>query len=641
MTVDQLLDALLGDRSSFEQALARTVDVDAGVLLLGLLRGLEANEQLENAERERRLTSVFVRARPNGTNLASIGQEGARLTNAVLRNALTQLLPPDYRALVFPGTRTARSEPQITGRDEVLYHDGIEVQVTTAAQEQSPFSDVIILSITDDPATHKLLESQKFLPLRCQSIDEFERVVTTNDQICAFLVESSFLKSLDREHQAGLIAKLARFSTFVWLRLQEDGLIAQTSEISELIAEARCRTSVPTVAELSFRDRAGLQEKELSTLQVARKRLTDGEARGLFIPGELSSGELKLLGSAMSQYSKQHRFNPRAELSQVTTKFLQNTPTAARVAMVKVNDLRMPLIVKVDQQESILDEARRFLTFIYKDNQELKPEVHLHAGAALIVFGIIPDPHAETEQPAPTLEQRLTKYWYMEMADPAECDAGAALLSGFSDAARRLAILNKQRSFDCGFECKANPYLIDLKEMERKGFDWGLGQRAMSARVRAESIVAAANRAAICHGDAHTRNILIRGDQGFLIDYAYSGPGHPCSDLVKLELSVYLTRFTPFGTENELAALQHDLSIDRLSFDGLLSKHKSLLRSKTNELCLKMCVAARDLIPEVLVAHNLAWDHYIATKVLAAWQALQVPSLQQSLVRGIISRIST
>jgi hypothetical protein len=466
-------------------------------------------------------------------------------------------------------------------------------------------------------------------------------MVATNQEICAFLVESSFLKSLDSNQQRSLIECLARFSTFVWMRFQDDGLACENPAVGQIISEVRCRTSQPEVTELSLRESAGLQERELPALAAARKRLSDGEARGLFIPGELTPLELKLLGAAMSQYSQRRRFDPRAELTQVKTKFLHGGQTGARVALVKVNDLRVPVIVKLDYKALILDEARRFLTFIHKDNPELNPEVHLHGPAALIVFGTIPDPHAEDEQPAPTLEQLLSEYWYKEMRDPINCEDGATLLKGFSDAARRIANLNKQKCFANGFSCKANPYLISVKDMEDKGFDWGFNPQAITRREEAESLLSTAAHAAICHGDAHTRNILIRTEQGFLIDYAYSGPGHPCSDLVRLELSVYLTRFSQFGSEDDLAVFQRDLSVHRLPLSDLVSRHGDLLRSKTNRLCLKMCVNARDLVAEVLEAHNLPWQHYLALKVLTAWQSLQVSNLQQALARGVISALGS
>jgi hypothetical protein len=69
-------------------------------------------------------------------------------------------------------------------------------------------------------------------------------------------------------------------------------------------------------------------------------------------------------------------------------------------------------------------------------------------------------------------------------------------------------------------------------------------------------------------------------------------------------------------------------------------KHKRLIQSKKNQLFLKMCVSARDLIADVLAVHKLPWEHYLSTKLLIAWQALQAPNQQHSLARGVIAALS-
>jgi len=640
MKADELLDSLLGPKDTFEFALTHVRDAATGDLLVSLLNRLDTHTGLENSERERRLNTVFARVAITAQESLSLAEAGAKVSNVVLRNALTQLLPPEYRSVVFQRRKAAPFEPEqlTTAVSEASGFQGeLIVQGLTIAERQAGFSDVIVLSIDDDPATRKLLESAHFVPLRCSSIEALVEMMATNEEICAFLVESSFLASLDQTQQAALISKCAGYSTFAWLRFQDEALIQSNVDVGQLIASARCRTEV---TEVSFREKAGVQERELASLRSAQSRLLEGEAHGLFIPGELTRLELKLLGAAMGQYSKYRRFNPRAELTQVTTKFLHGGQTGARVALVKVNDLRVPVIVKLDQKQFILDEARRFLTFIHKDNPDLHPEVHFHAEAALIVFGIIADANAEEERPAPTLEQRLTEYWYEEMRDPMNCDGGETLFEGFTEAAGRLATLNKQKCSDSSFECRANPFIESVKKMESEGFSWGFNSKAIAERGEAEKLLSTAARQAICHGDAHTRNILIRREQGFLIDYALSGPGHPCSDLVKLELSIYLSRFLQFGTEQDLVMLQRALSIERLPLTELLLRHKDLIRSKTNLLCLKMCVSARDLVADVLKVQKLPWEHYLATKLLGAWQALQVPNLQHALARGIVAALS-
>ena len=641
MNLDGLLAELLGPTESFEAALADPSIAHAAAISVQFLVGLQANRLLDNTERERRLKIVFSKIELDPFHLVTIGEAGAELSNSVLKNALTQLLPPDFRGLIFGRVGKA---PGIGDDPEkqasVLPVEYEEERPAIEPEEHADFSDVIILSISDDPATKRLLGASGFTPLRCETVEELDQMIASNEDICAFLVEASFLKSMKREQQLTLIEKLARFSTFAWLRFQEDGLPVDNSEIGQMIANARCRPSPLAFNELTMRDRAGLQERELVHPIQARSRLNSGGIHGLFRPGELNPLELKLLAAAMTDYAKERRFNAQAELSQVTTKFLHGGHSGARVALVKIDDFRVPVIVKIDTKELILDEARRFLTFIYKDNQELKPETHFHGAAALIVFGIIPSLSLEKEQPAPTLESRMSDFWYGEMASPPNLQDEVSLVKGVTDAIRRIVLLNKQRCSTATFTCKANPYLNILKQMESRGFNWGFSQSAIDKRNAAEETIKCASEKAVCHGDAHTRNVLIRGEEGFLIDYANSGPGHPCCDLVKLESSIYFTRFTQFGTDAELINFQYDLSVSKLALDELLTNYHGLINSRTNQLALKLCVLVRDAAIEVLAAHNLTWEHYLAVKLLTAWQSLQIPSLQQALVRGVILCLS-
>ncbi len=642
MSPDDLLRKLIDSTDSFESALADPAIGEADIIA-PFLAGLQSNEALDNAERERRLRIVFSRTIPTTPHFIAAATTAASLLNPILKNAVIQLLPPDFRGLVFKRSPTVKFEASQSLKQEVAaaQSEDYSKQPASEADGRSDFSDVIILSINDDPATKRLLEGSHFTPLRCQSVEDLDLMLATNESICAFLLEASFLRALALDQQLSLITKLALFSTFVWLRVQEDGISMDNVEIENHVAAKRCRPSGLGFTALALRDRPGLQERELSALNAARRRLTSGGPQGLFTPGELSWLEFRLLAAAMSDYAKERQFNRHAELTQVTATFLHGGHSGARVALVKINDFRVPLIVKIAKKEFILDEVRRFLTFIFKDNPELKPDPHFHGSAALIVFGIIPSSGVEHEQPAPTLESRLSDFWYGEMWSATKMVSDDPLVQGFKQATQRLFLLNRQPCSTRDFECKANPYLKSLKQMESDGFDWGFSKTILEKRNSAEEIIKTADDIAICHGDAHTRNVLIRGEEGFLIDYANSGPGHPCSDLVRLESAIYFSRFTPFGGEAELIQLQRDFSFGRLPFNTILNKYPGLFKSKTNQLALKLCVLARDYAGQVLAAHKLGWEHYLAVKLLNAWQSLQVPMLQQSQVRGVIASLSS
>ena len=643
MNPTELLSELLGSKGSFESAVAESGPPNGPAIAVPLLIGLDSHPDLENGERERRITVFLSKVPLDNAHLAAIAEAGATLSNPVLKNALTQLLPAEFRGILFKRLRNQQPSESSLSRVEAKISDSGRDRVGSQSNsdEHSDFSDVVILSINDDPATRKLLLGSGFTPLRCPTAEEINKMLAQNENICAFLVETSFLRSLDHDQQLSLITSLARFSTFAWLRFQEDGLPLNAIEAGQFIARERFRPAGLSHADLTFRDRAGLQEGELPVLVNARERLNSIGTQSLFTPGELNGLELRLLAAAMSNYAKERKFlSPQAELTQVITKFIPGGGSGARVAVVRVNDFRDPVVVKLDKKELILDEAHRFFRFIYKDNTELRPETHFHANAALIVFGIIPSDHAEEEQPAPTLEFLLTQLWYDEMRNPQQISCDEQLIRGFKDATRRLAILNKQNCTSPEFECKANPYLESLKQMEQNGLDWGFCNADLEKRREAESVVATASHSAVCHGDAHTRNVLIRGEEGFLIDYANSGPGHPCSDLVRIESAIFFTRFTQFTGEAEFIELQRQISIERLDLNRIVERFPVLLKSQNNRRSLKLCLIARDCAAEVLSARGLGWEHYLAVKLLTAWQSLQVPTLQQSLVRSVIESLS-
>jgi hypothetical protein len=296
--------------------------------------------------------------------------------------------------------------------------------------------------------------------------------------------------------------------------------------------------------------------------------------------------------------------------------------------------------VKLDAYEQVEQEALRFRTFIQTQDRDLHPEIHLHAGAALIIFDIIAALTPGVAAPAPSLGSVLNKYWSAEIFQ-IECKHDAnSIVAATVDAAERLAALNKQSCNNATFEVRANPHISCIKELESTGFDWGFSATVLQERARAEAILQSRATAAVSHGDAHVGNVLIRDRYGHLIDYAYSGPGHPCADLAKLELSIFFQSYHPFGSETALMQLQRDLTDITNDLDSILRNHASIIKSRTNELCLRLCFAVRNKATSVLVAHNLGPEHYWAAKVLQAWQSLQISNLPQSLVRMVIQAIS-
>jgi hypothetical protein len=610
-------------------------------LFIAFLESLEQSSTLINSEKERRLTELFARCNLPFSALRTIALSVREIRNPTLRNAIARLLPADLRPLI--SAKQPKPNPDFQPKTLSLVNDKklkLQEIVETPFELSNEAADVVFLSLDEDPASAKLLKNRGFTALRYSTKEEVETILETNDDICAVIVEDSFLAIISKPEQAQLLSRLAAYSTFIWLKISETNLHLERDEVFDVIARARCTSNEPSLGHVFLGDRPGIQERDLASIEKCRDSLARDKSPSLFIPGEINEEELRLLVAALTDFVHRKRFRLKASVTSIKTRFIQSGRSDdAKVAIVRVNELRFPIVVKVasgKSREIIKEEATRFCTFIQAGDKDLTPEVHLHGRSALMIFGLIESGEDDFE-PAPTLDEVLKSFWLSEMYD--NNLNKEHILKGFNRALRKVTELNKLNYQEHGFECRANPYLEDLKKMELRGFNWGFGNDALEKRKQSEELIQLVSQKAVAQGDLHTRNILLRGENGFLIDYAYSGPGHPCTDLVRLELSLFFNYFTPFVSEDVLIDFQKNFTFHRLSAIQLIEKYPAAFQSATNRLCIEMCVAARDSLGIVLRTHKLDWEHYYAIKRLAAWQALQVPPLQRSLVRLIIDAI--
>jgi hypothetical protein len=617
--------------------------IEYASLLTTFLKHLDEDSRLTNIEKERRITALFSHSQLPVGLLRVFALSARDIKNPILRNGIARLLPPDFKSLTSAKEQTAAPDSQRL-ESGLASHSDTESPHTSAEARfelSNEAADVVFLSLDEDQASRKLLEG-KFTALRYSTLAELEDALNTNEDICAVIVEDSFLSTLSKDGQKKLLSTLSAYSTFIWLKLSETNLLLTRDEVSDIISEARCTLREPSLKQVLLTNRTGIQERDLASIATCRDSLARDKSASLFVPGEIGDGELRLLVAALTDFVRRKHFRLKASVTSIRTKFVQSgRPDDAKVAVVRVNELRIPIVIKIASglwREIIKDEARRFHTFIESGDKDLHPEVHLHGKSALMIFGLI-ESGDDDQEPAPTLDEVLKGFWLSEMYGNDLAQKHEQIIKAYNRAIKKVTQLNTIRCQEKGFECKANPYLEELKKMESRGFDWGLGQSALQKRQDSENLIQPASQRAVAQGDLHTRNILLRGENGFLIDYAYSGPGHPCTDLVRLELSLFFNYFTPFVTEQVLIDLQRDLTHHHSSSPQVLSKYPEVFRSHTNRLCIEMCIIAREAVGTVLKSHALGWEHYRAIKLLAAWQALQVSNLQRSLVRVVIAAL--
>jgi Phosphotransferase enzyme family len=589
--------------------------------------------------RERLVRVAWSKADPSSINYDDVVVAARAATNPTVRNAVATLLSPDMRRLLYSVAGQNVHDALPPDRRIAAVRDDRRTIPTT--KQRVAFADVVALTTEDDQATRRLLIDAGFSYHRVTSLDDARSMLAVNRDICAVLIERTILAGLSATDQESLIAEVAGYSTFAVLKIDASTAVLSNPQIVDVIRHSHCSTRDPDMLRVIVRTGSGLQERDLSHLSLASERLSIGTTGALFKPGDITDPQLELLASALHGYAAARQFSGRFELSSIRTTFLPGGVSLAKVAVARINDARIPVVPKVDNTNAIKDEARRFVRYILPTNPDLLPEVYFHGPDGVILFGIIAQSEvADTAVPAPTLRDALRDARFEELKGNDVESICTDLVSAFTQAASRLAAINQTDVPDNPDPSYANPYLKTVKQREVEGFTWGFSNEHRAAREAAEATFTLNAESAVCHGDSHSRNVLVRRDQGFLIDYALSGPGHPATDLARLELSIFFTAFHPFGRSDDWVELQYALSYTAATAEELIAGHPDLFHADFNTVALRMCVVARDTCLNVLTRRGLDVTHYRAAKLLLAWQCLVSPDFQQSFVRAAIIALS-
>ncbi|OGP25136.1 MAG: hypothetical protein A2X99_10845 [Deltaproteobacteria bacterium GWB2_55_19] len=499
-------------------------------------------------------------------------------------------------------------------------------------------STVLLLSkIGNQDKNKKLLEENGFGPILYNSFEKLRKDLESGTDICACLIDGSFLKDMSKEEQINFLEELARHSTFMWIRIDGSSLKVDHSYAIKIIKDAQCKKILPA-ENMSIPSDGDLREPELSFVKRARDLLQTHQGTHI-VQKEITENIGRVLIAAVREHAQELRHDGLLKVHSIETKFLVGGYSGAQIALIRVNREGNCVVAKIDKKDRILDEMKRYRCFIQAWDDRLQARACFHGDTAVILFILVSD-RANMVTPAPVLEECLEEVWNNEIfgsLDKKELDRKADnLCDGLDKITLAICELNKNKSIVPEFECYGNPSMDIFRTLD-KNFNWGLNAEHRKARDLAEEQFQKLASAAIVHGDMHLRNILVRSDIDMhLIDFAASGPGHPAVDLARLELALFLGCFRPLEEESVYVEFQKAITFELASKDELEKRFPGSFRSSINHVCLKGCVAARDQAIEALKMHGGSEKDYIAAKYLLAWQNLLMPGRQTSLTRSVI-----
>jgi len=314
--------------------------------------------------------------------------------------------------------------------------------------------------------------------------------------------------------------------------------------------------------------------------------------------------------------------------------------------VLKPDDRGAPFVAKIDSIEQLKDEMGRFSRFISPWETQLQPELHIHGSIGVILFGLVGDA-GRGGTPAPTLEDRLR---LLSAVERGATISNAPSLTDLTTAVNRtVQKLTELNSLPCNPRGVTNSCWLGiepLRKMKDRNINYTVNGSGGTIDIiqlceRAISKAARLNGKGTVHGDVHCRNVLLRDDrEPFLIDYANSGPGHPCFDLIRFESALVFSNLRMTTDEAELEACFKHVFVDGKSFDEISRIFPSICASAGSHIALEAAVRARAAALEMATKYGGDEEDYLAVKFIIACQSLTIPEFQSGVVRAAIKALA-
>ncbi len=591
---------------------------------------------LARRDRADRVSLIFTVLRLNSVQTAELAGR-ARGLDVAAKGLLTAVLPPELIATVYDSELADDSHIPVTTNDGSLPAGSSGLVHTDGADESAV---VVLVSTNDQKANRSLLEGNNYSVHSARDIIELKNVLSGAQDACGCVVDASFLSQYGRDDQIDVFNTIAGTNSFMWIRTQEESLCLSWEELQVLIKRSWCASSDISANQLSIRDGSEIKQGELGPLWTARQRL-NAFSRHTFAPGDFAIEQLKLIAASVSDYFRMWDEIVDRDNHSLNVRLLPDGRTSAKLVFVDIDDGAKSIVAKVDSRDRVLDESQRFLTHISEWQPGLEPRTYFLGGNGAILFRVVSD-LGKAGGPAPTLHHQLRslylKQLYPKFASPEQLALSDTVQTLLNTVAK-LKSLNISRPSTSQF--LSHPPFTDLGHLRGQGEGFGLSLEEWNSYDIAAERFSGLMKDAVVHGDVNLHNILvIQSRVPYFVDFSETGMGHPAVDLVRLELSLFLSTFVPCGSSENCRELQVALSCLDLDIDEVLRQFPMFGILEVNQATLTGMVAARDAAIDLVKAAGGSKLDYLAAKYLVAWCGMVTSGLQISLARSTLSAIA-
>lgn len=612
--------------SEFDRALAllrakRNASVDDPSRVFDLAKRLKSQTGISRREFDRRfriVVATIVRDDLSALQaIAGLLREG--FPEAL--NALRTLLPAEQRHVAIATPPSDREEPQdSTDRQNAASDVSVPVLSSDAedATEQSEFYAVALIGTAEEHVRNRsLLQSHKLHPLTLSSLEELWNVAPTG--LCGFVVGGSVWKQLNAREQSRSIRLVCQYSTFLFSRVCLDGLNQESARtFVEKAIEARCGSL--DAQKFCYGHNCDLTEAEIYALQ-ATARLLEAAGTVEFFPLGLTEPEAALLRLIAEERRPRH--SP-VTIRRLGTRELAGGRSGARVFLVN-NGGSHAFVSKIGESEHLVREILSYQDWIKDwEPSATNPSFHSHLQCAAITYRVQATPDVQGH-PAPTLEDRLEDLRSAEWTQSLEkCNILADdLYVALDRSVDYLVALNSRQS---GRQKPDSDFWLHwpISALAERGIEFTIVDKNWQSFSLSELVQKAFKcltpnlSQGVIHGDVHGRNILLLDRTPAFIDFAWSGPGHPLTDLCRLDSAVRTASLRMLLNKQSMTDLVKAIYVDGVGAVSILAAHPAVVASPLARLAIRTAVKVRSAAQTVCHEHGLSISEFYAMQCIVS-----------------------
>jgi thiamine kinase-like enzyme len=608
--------------------------------LTEVLLGLDQSN-LTESERDHRARTIISKAPHDFVNQKSVVEALALLPSRI-KSAIGDAL--DLENIPLLSGKYDRNKREVT--TEYQFEDET-VKVVRIPQEDLSIQElssgnVVLALATHDNQTANigLLKTNNFAAYRLFEEDAILEQLKSPD-ICGFIIDGSYWLNKTPEQQIKSLKQIASYSSIACFFIDRTNFHSP-DQIQDII-RSEFQEAIK-YRQLHIQDNSSLSKHDLIKFIEAKDHL-QRSSKTSYVLADLTLEETIALTATASDFYLEKYGRGDKNFETLSIGFIQNDPrnnSSAKICTLKFNNTGIPVVAKIARRSMIIDEIDRFKKYIVPIEHLLNPFCRYHADIGVIIFSLVEDAIAPLRG-APTLDSKIEKTWIVSQWTPDfNMDSiGADIVAIINRTAEKLKNINARKCTDHSVQSFGYVNASNLIKYADSVGNIRIGELTLTELqeriLECKEYIKDKLDLAIIHGDLHLKNILVRDvHDPFLIDYAYSGPGHPTYDLIRLECALLFNYLIIVDSEEAFAKLQFDLSNRDISFAKLKEKYPEWFLPKLNSVLLECAVLCRDKCFEVLDHFKLDPKEYLASKYLICCTELAIPNLQKAQIRGAI-----